>query len=102
MSRITYNSEDQVREVAQQLRSHQVPTDVIHLDTGWFETDWRSDYQFFNFALSRSGKDDRRFEAAGISRQSLAIHLLHQQERSLERDGAKGYHVRNEGGATSV
>ena len=46
MSRITYNSEDQVRQVAQQLRSHQVPTDVIHLDTGWFETDWRSDYRF--------------------------------------------------------
>jgi alpha-D-xyloside xylohydrolase len=27
-------------------RSHQVPADVIHLDTGWFETDWRSDYKF--------------------------------------------------------
>ncbi len=46
MSRITYNSEDQVRQVAQQLRSHRVPADVIHLDTGWFETDWRSDYRF--------------------------------------------------------
>ncbi|HEX7296238.1 MAG TPA: TIM-barrel domain-containing protein, partial [Pyrinomonadaceae bacterium] len=46
MSRITYNSEDQVRQVAQQLRAHKIPADVIHLDTGWFETDWRSDYRF--------------------------------------------------------
>src|SRR5687768_4792491 len=46
MSRITYNSDAQVRQVAQQLRSHQVPADVIHIDTGWFETEWRNDYRF--------------------------------------------------------
>ncbi|HEX5966115.1 MAG TPA: TIM-barrel domain-containing protein [Pyrinomonadaceae bacterium] len=43
MSRATYNSEQQVREVARQLRERQLPSDVIHLDTGWFETEWRSD-----------------------------------------------------------
>ncbi|MBS1794840.1 MAG: DUF4968 domain-containing protein [Acidobacteria bacterium] len=46
MSRITYNSEDQVRDVTAKLRQYRIPTDVIHLDTGWFETDWRSNYQF--------------------------------------------------------
>jgi alpha-D-xyloside xylohydrolase len=46
MSRITYNSEEQVRDVAAQLREHRIPSDVIHLDTGWFETDWRCDYRF--------------------------------------------------------
>lgn len=46
MSRITYNSEEQVREVAARLRQYRIPADVIHLDTGWFETDWRNDYQF--------------------------------------------------------
>jgi alpha-D-xyloside xylohydrolase len=46
MSRITYKSESEVRDVAQKLREHQIPCDVIHLDTGWFETDWRCDYQF--------------------------------------------------------
>ncbi|HJQ30758.1 MAG TPA: TIM-barrel domain-containing protein [Pyrinomonadaceae bacterium] len=46
MSRITYKSEDEVRDVAAKLRQHRVPADVIHLDTGWFETDWRSNYQF--------------------------------------------------------
>jgi alpha-D-xyloside xylohydrolase len=46
MSRITYKSEDEVRDVAAKLRQHRIPSDVIHLDTGWFETDWRSDYKF--------------------------------------------------------
>ncbi len=46
MSRITYFSEEQVRTVAQKLREHRIPADVIHLDTGWFETEWRCDYKF--------------------------------------------------------
>jgi alpha-D-xyloside xylohydrolase len=46
MSRITYTSESQVRTVAAKLRENRIPDDVIHIDTGWFETDWRCDYQF--------------------------------------------------------
>ncbi len=46
MSRITYKSEVEVRDVVKKLREYRIPADVLHLDTGWFETDWRSDYQF--------------------------------------------------------
>ncbi len=46
MSRITYYSEEETRAVAAKLRQNRIPDDVIHLDTGWFETDWRCDYQF--------------------------------------------------------
>jgi alpha-D-xyloside xylohydrolase len=46
MSRCTYSREDEVRNVAAKLRQNKIPCDVIHLDTGWFETDWRCDYQF--------------------------------------------------------
>lgn len=46
MSRITYTNEKQVRDVAGNLRKYKIPADVIHLDTGWFETDWRNDYHF--------------------------------------------------------
>jgi alpha-D-xyloside xylohydrolase len=46
MSRCTYDNEKQVREVAAKLRDNKIPCDVLHLDTGWFETDWRCDYQF--------------------------------------------------------
>ena len=46
MSRITYKSEAEVREVAAKAREYRIPCDVIHLDTGWFETDWECDYEF--------------------------------------------------------
>ena len=46
MSRITYDSEKQAREVATKLRKAKIPCDVIHLDTGWFEEDWKCNYQF--------------------------------------------------------
>jgi alpha-D-xyloside xylohydrolase len=46
MSRITYSTEAQVREVTAKLRQNRIPSDVVHLDTGWFETDWRCDYEF--------------------------------------------------------
>lgn len=46
MSRITYFSENDGRTVARLLRENKIPCDVIHFDTGWFETDWRSDYTF--------------------------------------------------------
>ena len=46
MSRITYFSEEDGRNVAANLRKYNIPSDVIHFDTGWFETDWRCDYEF--------------------------------------------------------
>lgn len=46
MSRITYFSEKDGRDVAAKLRENKIPADVIHYDTGWFSTDWRTDYKF--------------------------------------------------------
>jgi alpha-D-xyloside xylohydrolase len=46
MSRMTYFSADEVREVCRRLRSEDFPCDVIHLDTGWFKTDWLCEWKF--------------------------------------------------------
>jgi alpha-D-xyloside xylohydrolase len=46
MSRITYFSQEEGIAVADKLRVNKIPADVLHFDTGWFETDWRCDYQF--------------------------------------------------------
>ncbi len=56
MSRITYFSEEDGRNVAKKLRDNKVPCDVIHFDTGWFETDWRCDYQFSESRFEDAGK----------------------------------------------
>jgi alpha-D-xyloside xylohydrolase len=46
MSRCTYDNEKQVRDIAAKLRENKIPCDVLHLDTGWFQTDWQCDYEF--------------------------------------------------------
>ena len=46
MGRQTYSSEEEVRQVAKNLREERIPSDVIHLDTGWTETPHRCDFEF--------------------------------------------------------
>lgn len=46
MSRMTYFSADEVEEICQRLRHEDYPCDVIHLDTGWFRTDWLCEWKF--------------------------------------------------------
>jgi alpha-D-xyloside xylohydrolase len=46
MSRMTYFSEDEVNEICDRMRAEDFPCDVIHLDTGWFKTDWLCEWKF--------------------------------------------------------
>ena len=46
ISRISYFSQEQVMAVARKLRDMRFPADVIHIDTGWFDEDWRCDWKF--------------------------------------------------------
>lgn len=46
MGRITYDNQAQVEAVAQDLRAHHIPCDVIHIDTGWYEQEWVCDLKF--------------------------------------------------------
>ncbi|MEZ5424869.1 MAG: glycoside hydrolase family 31 protein [Pyrinomonadaceae bacterium] len=98
MSRITYKSETEVRDVAAKLRQYKIPADVIHLDTGWFETDWRSNYRF-----STSRFSDPQKMIADLKKQGFRISLWQYTyltpKNELYREIVdKGYIVRNEGG----
>ncbi|MBQ7419224.1 MAG: alpha-xylosidase [Prevotella sp.] len=46
MSRMTYFSADEVEDICHHLREEHYPCDVIHLDTGWFRTDWLCEWKF--------------------------------------------------------
>ena len=46
MSRMTYFSADEVEHICERLRKEHYPCDVIHLDTGWFRTDWLCEWKF--------------------------------------------------------
>jgi alpha-D-xyloside xylohydrolase len=98
MSRITYKSEDEVRDVAAKLRQYRVPADVIHLDTGWFETDWRSNYQF-----SKTRFRDPAKMIADLKQQGFHVSLWQYTYFTPKNElypeiVSKGYAVRNQGG----
>lgn len=46
MSRMTYVSAAEVEGITKRLRDEDYPCDVIHLDTGYFETDWVCEWSF--------------------------------------------------------
>jgi alpha-D-xyloside xylohydrolase len=46
MSRMSYFSAEEVNRICNRLRTEDYPCDVIHLDTGWFETDWLCEWKF--------------------------------------------------------
>lgn len=46
MSRFSYRSQKETLEVADKLRAHKVPCDVIHIDAGWFKKGINCDYSF--------------------------------------------------------
>jgi alpha-D-xyloside xylohydrolase len=98
MSRITYKSEDEVREVAAKLRQYRIPSDVIHIDTGWFETDWQCNYKF-----SPSRFPDPAKMIADLRRQGFRISLWQlpyftSKNELYKEIIQKGYAVRSEGG----
>ena len=70
MGRITYRSEEEMREVAKNLRVHEIPCDVLHLDTGWFEDNWRCDYQF-----SKARFEDPRVMMADLKKLGYHVSL---------------------------
>ena len=98
MSRITYNSEAQVREVAAKLRQYRIPADVLHLDTGWFETDWRSDYRFSPTRFTDPAKMIRDLRQQGF-RVSLWQYTYFTPKNPLWKEMVdSGYEVRDQGG----
>ena len=98
MSRITYKSEQEVRDVAAKLRQYKIPSDVIHLDTGWFETDWRSNYEFSKSRFQNPQKMISDLKAQGF-KVSLWQYTYFTPKNELYKEIVeKGFAVKNESG----
>ncbi|MBS1735358.1 MAG: DUF4968 domain-containing protein [Bacteroidetes bacterium] len=46
MGRFSYRSQIEVKSVADRMREHQIPCDVIHIDAGWFKKGINCDFEF--------------------------------------------------------
>ncbi len=85
MSRITYKSEAEVRDVAAKLKQYRIPADVLHLDTGWFETDWRGDYLFSKTRFTDPAAMIRDLKKDGL-RVSLWQYTYYTPKNALSRE----------------
>jgi alpha-D-xyloside xylohydrolase len=46
ISKISYRSQQEVKNVSERLRKEKIPCDVIHVDTDWFAENWVCDWKF--------------------------------------------------------
>ncbi len=46
MAKMTYFSAEETEDVGRRMRAEGFPCDVLHLDTGWFQTDWKCEWEF--------------------------------------------------------
>lgn len=98
MSRITYKSETEVREVAAHLRKDRIPCDVIHLDTGWFETDWQCNYKFAPSRFNDPKKMIADLKQDGFHISLWQLPYFTAKNELFDTIVSHGYEVKNEGG----
>lgn len=66
MSRMTYFSADETHGIVQKMCKEQFPLDVIHLDSGWFEKDWKCEWEFSKKNFPDPEKYLKEMEDKGI------------------------------------
>lgn len=66
VTRMTYFSADETRQVVQKMRDGKFPLDVIHLDSGWFEKDWKCEWEFSKKNFPDPEKYLKEMEEKGI------------------------------------
>ena len=98
MSRITYKTEEEVREVAAKLRQYLIPCDVIHLDTGWFETDWRCNYKFSTSRFHDPVKMISDLRQQGFRISLWQLPYFSSKNELYQKAVTAGYSVRSENG----
>lgn len=66
MSRNSYVSWDVVNDVAKKVREHDIPCDVLHLDTAWFNRDWNCDLKFSEERFPNPKENIQRLQNDGF------------------------------------
>nr|HPR32181.1 glycoside hydrolase family 31 protein [Prolixibacteraceae bacterium] len=95
MSRITYFSEEDGRNVTKKLRENKIPCDVIHFDTGWFETDWRCDYQFSKSRFNDPAQMIKDFQNEGFETCLWQLPYFVPKNTLFDEIIEKGLYVKN-------
>ena len=66
MSRNSYVSWDVVDDIAKKIRENDIPCDVLHLDTAWFNRDWNCDLKFSQERFPNPKENIARYNKDGF------------------------------------
>ncbi len=91
MSRMTYFSADEVSEICKRMRTEGYPCDVIHLDTGWFETDWLCEWKFNKARFPDPKKFIGELKADGYRVSLWQLPYVAEEAEQLEEAKANNY-----------
>lgn len=95
MSRITYFSQEEGMEIANQLRKNNIPSDVIHFDTGWFDVDWQCDYEFSKNRFKNPVKMLKQMDEMGFHTCLWQLPYFTPKNRYFQELVDEGMHVKN-------
>src|SRR5215203_5795853 len=93
MGRESYSSEEEVREVARKLREDRIPSDVIHIDTGWTEVPHRCDFEFSRSRFEDPQKMLSDLEESGFRVSLWQLPYLNPKNELHAEATEKGYAV---------
>ena len=98
MSRITYFSQEEGLDIANKLRHHRIPSDVIHFDTGWFDVDWQCDYEFSKNRFKDPVAMLKKMDRIGFHTCLWQLPYFTPKNRYFKEIVEKGMHVKNANG----
>lgn len=94
MSRITYSSQEEVETVAERLMQEKIPCSVIHIDTGWFEENWKCDFRFSDTRFPDTKGMFERLRDKGLHVSLWQYPYLTPENPYYEEAVTKGYCVK--------
>ncbi|MCC5949259.1 MAG: DUF4968 domain-containing protein [Nitriliruptoraceae bacterium] len=97
MSRMSYRTQQEVEQVADDLRTHDIPTDVVHIDTDWFATPWVNDLTFCPQRFPDPGAMIERLRANDLRLTLWQLPYLSVRSRLYTEAAAHGYLAMRDG-----
>ena len=100
MSRNSYTSWKVVDEIARETRANDIPCDVLHLDTAWFEEDWNCDLKFSKERFPEPEAHIRKYKEDGFRISAWQYNFIPPKENNTHYKEAveQGYLAKDEEG----
>ena len=99
MSRNSYENADIVMGIANQLREKDVPCDVLHLDTFWFEKDWVCDLEFSKDRFPDPEGLIGKLNEMGFNASIWQLPYVHNSLENFRTGEKEGYFIKKQDGS---